>query len=42
MGQPIDWDAARDMNTFFYRLVADVANDPVRPSFVAGSQWAPG
>jgi hypothetical protein len=42
MGQPIDWDAAGDMNTFFYRLVADVANDPVRPSFVAGSQWAPG
>jgi Zn-dependent M28 family amino/carboxypeptidase len=41
MSQPIDWDAARDMNTFFYRLVADVANDPVRPSFVAGSQWAP-
>ena len=41
MGQPIDWNAARDMNTFFYRLVADVANDPVRPSFVAGSQWGP-
>jgi Zn-dependent M28 family amino/carboxypeptidase len=41
MGQPIDWGAARDMNTFFYRLVEDVANDPVRPSFVAGSQWAP-
>jgi Zn-dependent M28 family amino/carboxypeptidase len=41
MGQPIDWGAARDMNTFFYRLVEDVANDPVRPSFVAASQWAP-
>lgn len=41
MGQPIDWGAARDMNAFFYRLVEDVANDPVRPSFVAGSQWAP-
>jgi len=41
MGQPLDWDAARDMNLFFYRLTQDVANDPVRPSFVAGSQWAP-
>lgn len=41
MGQPIDWGAARDMNTFFYRLVEDVANDPVRPRFVAGSPWAP-
>jgi Peptidase family M28/PA domain len=41
MTQPIDWDAARDMNTFFYRLVEDIANDPVRPSFIAGSRWAP-
>lgn len=39
--QPLDWDAARDMNTFFYRLVEDIANDPVRPAFVAASQWAP-
>jgi hypothetical protein len=41
MTQPLDWDAARDMNTFFYRLVEDIANDPVRPSFLPGSQWAP-
>lgn len=41
MGQPLDWGAARDMNLFFYRLAEDVANDPVRPGFVAGSQWAP-
>lgn len=41
MGQPLDWGAARDMNLFFYRLTEDVANDPVRPAFVAGSPWAP-
>jgi Zn-dependent M28 family amino/carboxypeptidase len=41
MGQPMDWGAARDMNLFFYRLTEDVANDPVRPGFVAGSSWAP-
>ncbi len=41
MRQPLDWGAARDMNMFFYRLVEDVAQDDVRPSFVAGSQWAP-
>ena len=41
MGQPMEWGAARDMNLFFYRLTEDVANDPVRPGFVAGSAWAP-
>jgi len=41
MGQPLDWGAARDMNAFFYRLVEDVANDPVRPSFLPGSPWTP-
>jgi hypothetical protein len=41
MGQPMDWGAARDMNLLFYRLTEDVANDPVRPAFVAGSPWAP-
>jgi hypothetical protein len=41
MTQPMDWGAARDMNLFFYRLTEDVANDPVRPGFVAGSPWAP-
>lgn len=38
--QPLDWTAARDMNLFFYRLTEDVANDPARPGFVAGSVWA--
>ncbi len=41
MSQPLDWGAARDMNTFFYRLVEDVAQDDKRPAFVAGSPWAP-
>jgi hypothetical protein len=41
MSQPLDWGAARDMNTFFYRLVEDVAQDDVRPSFLQGSQWGP-
>ncbi len=41
MTQPIDWDAARDMNLFFYRLTEDIANDPVRPAFLPVSQWAP-
>lgn len=41
MSQPMDWGAARDMNLFFYRLTEDVANDPARPGFVAGSPWAP-
>ncbi len=41
MTQPLDWDAARDMNLFFYRLTEDIANDPVRPSFLPASQWAP-
>ena len=41
MSQPIDWGAARDMNTFFYRLVEHVAQADARPEFVAGSRWAP-
>jgi Zn-dependent M28 family amino/carboxypeptidase len=41
MGQPLDWDAARDMNLFFYRLTEDVAQADERPAFTAGSQWAP-
>ena len=41
INQPLDWGAARDMNTFFYRLVEDIANDPVRPSFLPSSPWAP-
>ena len=41
MSQPLDWGAARDMNTFFYRLTEDVAQADERPAFVAGSQWGP-
>lgn len=41
LSQPLDWGAARDMNTFFYRLVEDIANDPVRPAFLPTSPWAP-
>ncbi len=41
MGQPLDFGAARDMNTFFYRLTEDVANADERPAFVAGSTYKP-
>lgn len=41
LSQPLDWGAARDMNSFFYRLTEDVANDVVRPSFLPGSAFAP-
>ena len=39
--QPLDWTSARDMNLFFCRLTQDVSNDPLRPSFLPASQWAP-
>ncbi|MDZ4760695.1 MAG: M28 family peptidase [Alphaproteobacteria bacterium] len=38
MSQPLDFQAAADMNTFFYRLTGDVANDPARPAFLPGSR----
>ena len=41
MSQPLDWGAARDMNTFFYRLTEDVAEASERPGFVTGSPFAP-
>lgn len=41
MSQPIDFKAAADMNTFFYRLVEDVANAPERPVFLEGSLYGP-
>jgi hypothetical protein len=41
MTQPRDFQAAADMNTFFYRLVADVADADDRPAFLPGSQYAP-
>lgn len=41
IGQPMDFEAARDFNAFWYSLVEAVANDPARPSWVAGSPLAP-
>jgi Zn-dependent M28 family amino/carboxypeptidase len=41
MSQPIDFKAASDMNTFFYRLVEDVADEPDRPVFLEGSLYGP-
>jgi len=37
MTQPIDFQAARDFNTFFYRLTQAVADAPTRPSFLTDS-----
>jgi Peptidase family M28 len=37
IGQPLDFKAAADMNTFFYRLTEDVANDGKRPAFLKGN-----
>lgn len=39
--QPIDFEAARDFNAFWYSLVETVANDPARPTWIAGSPLAP-
>jgi hypothetical protein len=41
MTQPIDFKAAADFNTFFYRLTAAVADAPQRPAFLPGSPLAP-
>lgn len=35
MSQPIDFTAARDFNTFFYRLTQAVADDPARPRIIS-------
>lgn len=40
IGQPMDFEAARDFNAFWYSLVEAVANDPVRPSWTTGSPLA--
>jgi hypothetical protein len=37
--QPMDFQAATSFNVFFYRLVETIANDPNRPTFMAGSQF---
>ncbi|RRA48359.1 M28 family peptidase [Acidipila sp. EB88] len=34
LAQPIDFRAARDFNAFFYALVAKVADDPARPTWL--------
>jgi Zn-dependent M28 family amino/carboxypeptidase len=41
MSQPLDFKAAADMNTFFYRLTEDVANADERPAFLPGSPYKP-
>jgi hypothetical protein len=41
MTQPIDFKAAADFNTFFYRLTEAVADAPQRPAFLPGSVLSP-
>ena len=41
MTQPIDFQAAADFNTFFYRLTEAVADAPERPSFLPDSPLKP-
>jgi hypothetical protein len=41
MSQPIDFQAAADFNTFFYRLTAAVADADQRPAFLPGSAFRP-
>jgi hypothetical protein len=38
--QPMDFAAAAKFDTFFYNLVEVIANDPIRPAFLPGSQFA--
>jgi hypothetical protein len=41
IGQPIDFAAARDMNTFFYRMTEAVADAAERPAFKRDSRLKP-
>jgi Zn-dependent M28 family amino/carboxypeptidase len=41
LNQPMDWQAAADFNSFFYKLVAKVADQPAAPSWHAGSKLKP-
>jgi Zn-dependent M28 family amino/carboxypeptidase len=41
MTQPIDFTAAGDFNTFFYRLTEAVADAPTRPAFLETSPLKP-
>jgi Zn-dependent M28 family amino/carboxypeptidase len=38
--QPMDFDAARRFNVFFYSLVEAIADAPERPAVLPGSQFA--
>jgi hypothetical protein len=38
--QPVDFDAAKTFDDFFYKLTEAVANAPERPAFKAGSTFA--
>ena len=39
MTQPLDFQAAAEMNTFFYRLTETVANADEPPAFLPGSPF---
>jgi hypothetical protein len=41
LAQPMDFDAARTFNTFFYTLTRTLADAPVRPSWSPGSSLRP-
>jgi hypothetical protein len=41
MSQPLDFVAARDINSFFYRLTAAVADAEARPALKPGSAFRP-
>jgi hypothetical protein len=41
MSQPVDFEAARDMNTFFYRMTEMVADAAERPAFKSDSALKP-
>lgn len=38
--QPMDFDAAKTFDTFFYQLVETIADAPERPAILSGSQFA--
>jgi hypothetical protein len=42
LGQPVDFEAARHFNEFFYRLVGAIADVPERPAILPGSPFATG
>jgi Zn-dependent M28 family amino/carboxypeptidase len=42
LGQPVDFEAARQFNEFFYRLVGAIADVRERPAILPGSPFAAG